>query len=1012
MAARRADPSRLSSPPLSPTLSASSASYFSPTRPHQLKSQIPGLPRRLLVPTCSVSYPPPRPLERPVKAKVRPRAYSAPPQPLPATSKDNEQRYFDFDCRFQVVEENVRLSGYQIFAVEKWIVERTRNTTLLVVYTGDLKDKITVTALAPAFHLHGSEADEEWRRVVHDLRRDGARPRETDRGIIMVTSLANFRSDYTVVYIPEGDFSAHREQLYVNINLMRMGCSGRSALTLQEPSDTTKGRFISMYHFGDAIRSFERFKQTVLELVKLIQCGLSLFEMFSIDTERQDGLLCDLTVDGIQKWVAETGEPYMNVEPMERIADPSTVAALISLILSTRNKLSVIGFQAIPKDPFLHPRRFIRALAHFVNQRLNQISAATPTGGPMICHHAYLNLMLIKHIDIGYKKYRSSDAYKLHRVVLNKLDDITTATTSAMASSKGMRHAKSLSMSLTSKERDAESLLDSTSDLATFVGKVAWLRGKDCPSSVRYLWTGRLDQLERKRQECIWSDAEEEKEKEKERDKSESDEDGSVRPREFGKNKPKKSSLELSNKSAKDESPDNPRKDVTNTGPVPYVVVSRDPEEPLSGFSSGQASPISPSNSMYALGGFSSGQASALGINEEESHRRRSQFNWKWYPTITPRLRRSASWSDPVSAEPLVEELGLDLEKVRAEGFASALNLDIAPLSANPEESSAGSLKSASDKKRKVPFLLRRKRSYSFDDRVLRDQDVLSTELMQVDVDLCAQCLIMHQRKFYVRAVIAALQALVETASASNEALRDYQEEHSSLIQKLENDCEIAEDIEKSVYAANEAHAETDALLYEASFLDVRALWRMAQGPRMRVFTVRDRVFGTRGRRRESDFAGEYGRFNRVQRRLDGHERLVDFRGRTESDVEEESGLPDDVHLDEDSEDEEDDERENRESAEEGQLQMLSHWLLTLFTKWGRVLGVRGAVPKATDPGEQPVTGEHKEPEVIDVDEVKAVPRASVPSRSNGFHHRLSTVGEEDEHELLMTPTSEKKALI
>lgn len=58
---------------------------------------------------------------------------------------------------------------------------------------------------------------------------------QTDKGVIMVTSLANFRSDFTVVHIPDGDFLAHRERLFVNINLLRMGCSGRSALTLQEP---------------------------------------------------------------------------------------------------------------------------------------------------------------------------------------------------------------------------------------------------------------------------------------------------------------------------------------------------------------------------------------------------------------------------------------------------------------------------------------------------------------------------------------------------------------------------------------------------------------------------------------------------------------------------------------------------------------------------------------------------------------------------------------------------------
>jgi hypothetical protein len=51
----------------------------------------------------------------------------------------------------------------------------------------------------------------------------------------MVTSLANFRSDYTIVHIPGGNFFSTKEQLYVNINLLRMGCSGRGALTLQDP---------------------------------------------------------------------------------------------------------------------------------------------------------------------------------------------------------------------------------------------------------------------------------------------------------------------------------------------------------------------------------------------------------------------------------------------------------------------------------------------------------------------------------------------------------------------------------------------------------------------------------------------------------------------------------------------------------------------------------------------------------------------------------------------------------
>jgi len=109
-----------------------------------------------------------------------------------------------------------------------------------------------VTALSPASSLTYPEAQVEWDKAAQVLRRDGARPREvltlflvgllvspssfkTERGTLMVTSLANFRSDFTIVQIPDGNYLHAREQLWTNINLLRMGCSGRSALTLQKP---------------------------------------------------------------------------------------------------------------------------------------------------------------------------------------------------------------------------------------------------------------------------------------------------------------------------------------------------------------------------------------------------------------------------------------------------------------------------------------------------------------------------------------------------------------------------------------------------------------------------------------------------------------------------------------------------------------------------------------------------------------------------------------------------------
>lgn len=149
------------------------------------------------------------------------------------------------------------------------VAERTRAIVALTVYTGDPRHKvglmvilfsailcnnfpkITVTALAPSSSLTHHEAQTEWEKASQFLRRDGARPKEvhslflsvycfiiilkSDRGTLMVTSLANFRSDFTIVQIPDGNYLHAREQLWTNINLLRMGCSGRRALTLQKP---------------------------------------------------------------------------------------------------------------------------------------------------------------------------------------------------------------------------------------------------------------------------------------------------------------------------------------------------------------------------------------------------------------------------------------------------------------------------------------------------------------------------------------------------------------------------------------------------------------------------------------------------------------------------------------------------------------------------------------------------------------------------------------------------------
>jgi hypothetical protein len=402
---------------------------------------------------------------------------------LPKSTHTSPNDYIGLPLNFQIAKNDILIAGYQLYAVEKWIVERNRPVSLLVVYTGNPAHTIILTALVPAPHLSQSEALTQWDQAILHLRADGAKPKQTSHGVLMVTSLAHFRSDFTIVHIPDGNFLAVKDQLYTNINLLRLGCSGRSALALDDPSDTTKDRFISMYSLPETtqaqplpnssehlplpplvhshshsysqqsptksntplisqqialtrpIRSHNRstsslptkkdhsvktkerftFIATVLELVKLIQASLAIFGMYGSNNATPnlvlDGLLCDVTVDGIRNWIAKVGGPCVSLEvclclllsfnliliflqPTERIADPMFVSALFSLILSTRNKLSHLGYSHASLHPislsnFLHLSRFFLKIlffthtpSHWLSQPMFKLSRSHPSYQP------------------------------------------------------------------------------------------------------------------------------------------------------------------------------------------------------------------------------------------------------------------------------------------------------------------------------------------------------------------------------------------------------------------------------------------------------------------------------------------------------------------------------------------------------------------------------------------------------------------------------------------------------
>lgn len=160
-----------------------------------------------------------------------------------------------------------------------------------------------------------------------------------------MTNLSSFPSTLTVIPIPGGDVRKYRQNFMVNEDLKRLGCSGRSGMTLTEPAEATQTKFQQLYRTSDRVP----LSQAVLELIKLCQVALYMFE--KLEHEYIDGLLCDKTETAINNWWIEVGAEHCNFEPTDGILGPSTVSALLGLFMGARNRLHWYG-APVSKDVF------------------------------------------------------------------------------------------------------------------------------------------------------------------------------------------------------------------------------------------------------------------------------------------------------------------------------------------------------------------------------------------------------------------------------------------------------------------------------------------------------------------------------------------------------------------------------------------------------------------------------------------------------------------------------------
>lgn len=161
----------------------------------------------------------------------------------------------------------------------------------------------------------------------------------------MVTNLSSFPSALTVIPVPDGDVKKHREDFIVNENLKRLGCSGRSGMSLAPPAAATQAKFFQLYKTSDRIPLYG----AVIELVKLCQVALMIFG--KLEQEYADGMLCDVTEKAVNDWWTEIGSEYFNIEPTDGILGPTTVAALLGMLMGARNRLNYYG-APVSKDAF------------------------------------------------------------------------------------------------------------------------------------------------------------------------------------------------------------------------------------------------------------------------------------------------------------------------------------------------------------------------------------------------------------------------------------------------------------------------------------------------------------------------------------------------------------------------------------------------------------------------------------------------------------------------------------
>ncbi|CAB4377574.1 hypothetical protein RhiirA5_352615 [Rhizophagus irregularis] len=298
------------------------------------------------------------------------------------------------------------LEGYQLYIVEQWACDKIRRPyNTIIVFTGDSAHKIK--ACVVIIEENKIEHYPEKLKLLFDSleKDDMTRPKNSGEETIFVTNFNTFPSSLNTILVPDGDYEDHKFEFFLNLNLRKAGCSGRSALSLNPPTDAQIDKFIQTYAVSDSIP----FKYAVLELVKLVQISLCIFGLLPQDC--MDGLLCDSTEIALREF-QNTYHP--GIEIRDNILDPTLVAVILTKVVSIRNKLNSLGYQ-VGKDPFSDTDLFLSGVESFQNAKKINFTRK-------------LDVITVEKIYEAYSRFRNPDAIRVHKVLKSKLDDISTGS--------------------------------------------------------------------------------------------------------------------------------------------------------------------------------------------------------------------------------------------------------------------------------------------------------------------------------------------------------------------------------------------------------------------------------------------------------------------------------------------------------------------------------------------------------------------------------------------------------